>query len=463
MKYLLAFVAITTSALLLNACGDDNSSSADESSTIVIEPTVESDSSSVDKDSSSDDSDTSSIAKDTSATTKDTSSADTAATTKDSSSTKKDPSPTAKDTSSTKKDSTSATKDSSSTKNDSSSVAKDTTSAPKDTSSTKKDSSSFAQNSFSKISDTYFANKKLSTTGTGSLSVDETQKTITLTPDPYFQKECVVESNGSVSWKDVDLTTNGFTAQYEFHEDSLLLYFPEESDSTAIFFIGGTPGSIYGTWAYPLCSYNRNTSEVECEEERNQYITITYNFSPEKFTTTNTLDYNTFVALYKIGTEDYRNSYFMPSLFSALYYGYADFSPNELFIDLGAEEIQSDLESKHVTIVNNSNASQTFSINEKTYTISVNKADAYYNYYDFNGLEYIISLTVTDGNVTCQFDDLRMSLTQDLCKSEYSEYFSLDDEKDGNGNEYTRAEIFEKSNMAEFKKCIESIAVNQDP
>jgi hypothetical protein len=444
MKYLLAFVAITTSALLLNACGDDSSSNVDDNSSTVIDTAIESDSSSVDKDTSSVESDTSSSVADSSVTSSSSKVKETSSATK------------AKEKSSSSKAKDSSTnKDSSSTKSSSS--------AAKDTSPVKKDSSSTAKNSFSKISDTYFANKKISTTRTGSLSVDETQKTITLTPDPYFQKECVVESNGSVSWKDVDLTTNGFTAQYEFHEDSLLLSFSEESDSIVSLLIGGTPGNIYGTWSYPLCSYNRNTSEVECEEERNQYITITYNFSPEKFTTTNTLDYNTFVALYKIGTEDYRNSYFMPSLFSALYYGYAAFSPNELFIDLGAEEIQSDLESNHVTIVNNSNASQTFSINEKTYTISVNKADAYYNYYDFNGLEYIISLTVTDGNVTCQFDDLRMSLTQDLCKSEYSEYFSLDDEKDGNGNEYTRAEIFEKSNMDEFKKCIESIAVNQAP
>ncbi|MBO7414241.1 MAG: hypothetical protein J6U20_11390 [Fibrobacter sp.] len=438
------FLFAITISLALAACGDDSSSNADDNSSTVIDTAIESDSSSGDKDTSSVDSDTSSSVADSLVT---------------SSSSKVNDSSSA--TKAKEKSSSSKAKDSSTNKDSSS--TKSSSSAPKDTSSTKKDSSSFAQNSFSKISDTYFANKKLSTTGTGSLSVDETQKTITLTPDPYFQKECVVESNGSVSWKDVDLTTTGFTAQYEFHEDSLLLSFSEESDSIVGLLIGGTPGNIYGTWSYPLCSYNRNTSEVKCEEERNQYITITYNFSPERYTGTNTLDYDAFVALYKIGTEDYRNSYFMSSLFSALYYGYAAFSPNELFIDLGAEEIQSDLESKHVTIVNNSNASQTFSINEKTYTISVNKADAYYNYYDFNGLEYIISLTVTDGNVTCQFDDLRMSLTQDLCKSEYSEYFSLDDEKDGNGNEYTRAEIFEKSNMDEFKKCIESIAVNQAP
>ncbi len=441
MKKILLAIIIS---LAFAACGDDSSSNADDNSSTVIDTAIESDSSSVDKDTSSVESDTSSSVADSSVTSSSSKVKETSSATK------------AKEKSSSSKAKDSSTnKDSSSTKSSSS--------AAKDTSPVKKDSSSTAKNSFSKISDTYFANKKISTTRTGSLSVDETKKTITLTPDPYFQKKCVVESNGSVSWKDVDLTTNGFTAQYEFHEDSLLLSFSEESDSIVSLLIGGTPGNIYGTWSYPLCSYNRNTSEVKCEEERNQYITITYNFSPEKFTTTNTLDYNTFVALYKIGTEDYRNSYFMPSLFSALYYGYAAFSPNELFIDLGAEEIQSDLESKHVTIVNNSNASQTFSINEKTYTISVNKADAYYNYYDFNGLEYIISLTVTDGNAICQLDALRMAVNQDLCKNEYKEYFSLNDKNDSKGNEYTKAEMFEKSNIDEFTECIKSIAVQQEP
>ena len=444
MKYLLAFVAITTSALLLNACGDDNSSSADESSTIVIEPTVESDSSSVDKDTSSVESDTSSSVADSSVTSSSSKVKETSSATK------------AKEKSSSSKAKDSSTnKDSSSTKSSSS--------AAKDTSPVKKDSSFTEKNNLSAISDSYFAHKDTSATGTGALSVDETQHTITLTPDTIVQKQCVVESDGSPVWKDVDLTTKGFSAQYEFRGDTLLLRIPEESDSTASLFVGGTSGEIYGTWTYPLCTYMLKTSEVKCDDERSQYTTITYNFSPEKYNATQTLNYNVFIALYKIGTEDYRNSFFMASLYHALYTGFVDSSPHRLFRDLGAEEIQSEIKGNHVTIVNNSNASQTFSINEKTYTISLNKADYVYNYLYYNSAEYNISLTVTDGNAICQLDALRMAVNQDLCKNEYKEYFSLDDKNDSNGNEYTKAEIFEKSNMAEFKKCIESIAVQQEP
>ena len=175
------------------------------------------------------------------------------------------------------------------------------------------------------------------------------------------------------------------------------------------------------------------------------------------------MNYNVFIALYKIGTEDYRNSFFMASLYHALYTGFVDSSPHTLFRDLGAEEIQSEIKGNHVTIVNNSNASQTFSINEKTYTISLNKADYVYNYLYYNSAEYNISLTVTDGNAICQLDALRMAVNQDLCKNEYKEYFSLDDKNDSNGNEYTKAEMFEKSNIDEFTECIKSIAVQQEP
>ena len=440
-KFLLAI----TISLALAACGDDSSSNADDNSSTVIDTPTESDSSSVDKDSSSVNSDTSSSVADSSVTSssskvKETSSA----------------------TNTKEKSSSSKTKDSSSTDKDSSST-KSSSSAAKDTSPVKKDSSFTEKNNLSAISDSYFAHKDTSTTGSGSLSVDETQHTITLTPDPYVQKQCVVESNGSPAWKDVDFITKGFSAQYEFHGDTLLLRIPEESDSTATLFVGGTPGEIYGTWTYPLCTYMLETSEVKCDDERSQYTTITYNFSPEKFNVTHTLNYNVFIALYKIGTEDYRNSVFMASVYHALYTGFVDSRPHTLFRDLGAEEIQSEIKGNHVTIVNNSNASQTFSINEKTYTISLNKADYVYNYLYYNSAEYNISLTVTDGNAICQLDALRMAVNQDLCKNEYKEYFSLSNENDSKGNEYTKAEMFEKSNIDEFKECIKSIAVQQEP
>lgn len=438
-----ALFAITIS-LALAACGDDSSSNVDDNSSTVIDTAIESDSSSVDKDTSSVESDTSSSVADSSVTSSSSKVKETSSATK------------AKEKSSSSKAKDSSTnKDSSSTKSSSS--------AAKDTSPVKKDSSFTEKNNLSAISDSYFAHKDTSATGSGSLSVDETQHTITLTPDSIVQKQCVVESDGSPVWKDVDLTKKGFSAQYEFRGDTLLLRIPEESDSTAGLFVGGTSGEIYGTWTYPLCSYMLKTSEVKCDDERSQYTTITYNFSPEKYNATQTLNYNVFIALYKIGTEDYRNSFFMASLYHALYTGFVDSSPHTLFRDLGAEEIQSEIKGNHVTIVNNSNASQTFSINEKTYTISLNKADYVYNYLYYNSAEYNISLTVTDGNAICQLDALRMAVNQDLCKNEYNEYFSLNDKNDSKGNEYTKAEMFEKSNIDEFTECIKSIAVQQEP
>lgn len=441
MKKALFAIAIS---LALAACGDDSSSNADDNSSTVIDTAIESDSSSVDKDTSSVESDTSSSVADSSVTSSSSKVKETSSATK------------AKEKSSSSKAKDSSTnKDSSSTKSSSS--------ATKDTSPVKKDSSFTEKNNLSAISDSYFAHKDTSATGSGSLSVDETQHTITLTPDSIVQKQCVVESDGSPVWKDVDLTKKGFSAQYEFRGDTLLLRIPEESDSTAGLFVGGTSGEIYGTWTYPLCTYMLKTSEVKCDDERSQYTTITYNFSPEKYNATQTLNYNVFIALYKIGTEDYRNSFFMASLYHALYTGFVDSSPHTLFRDLGAEEIQSEIKGNHVTIVNNSNASQTFSINEKTYTISLNKADYVYNYLYYNSAEYNISLTVTDGNAICQLDALRMAVNQDLCKNEYKEYFSLNDKNDSKGNEYTKAEMFEKSNIDEFTECIKSIAVQQEP
>ncbi|MBO7550955.1 MAG: hypothetical protein J6T62_05465 [Fibrobacter sp.] len=438
------FLFAITISLALAACGDDSSSNADDNSSTVIDTAIKSDSSSVDKDTSSVESDTSSSVADSSVTSSSSKVKETSSATK------------AKEKSSSSKAKDSSTnKDSSSTKSSSS--------APKDTSPVKKDSSFTEKNNLSAISDSYFAHKDTSTTGSGSLSVDETQHTITLTPDSIVQKQCVVESDGSPVWKDVDLTKKGFSAQYEFRGDTLLLRIPEESDSTAGLFVGGTSGEIYGTWTYPLCTYMLKTSEVKCDDERSQYTTITYNFSPEKYNATQTLNYNVFIALYKIGTEDYRNSLFMASVYHALYTGFVDSSPHTLFRDLGAEEIQSEIKGNHVTIVNNSNASQTFSINEKTYTISLNKADYVYNYLYYNSAEYNISLTITDGNAICQLDALRMAVNHDLCKNEYKESFSLNDKNDSKGNEYTKAEMFEKSNIDEFTECIKSIAVQQEP
>ena len=443
------FAALAATCLLFLACGDDNSSSADESSTIVIEPTVESDSSSVDKDSSSDNSDTSSIAKDTSATTKDTSSADTAATTKDSSSTKKDPSPTAKDTSSTKKDSSSATKDSSSTKNDSSSVAKDTTSAPKDTSSSADESSNYS------ISDD--GNQIITI---DSLFIDETQQIIALNTDARTKDVCTQE-NDSWVWKSVTLSSETDSFKYEFRGDSLILYRiysgNTESSNYGSKYIGSTGGEIYQTWTYTQCEYNKETDSTNCYERNQNYGSETITFSPGKYSIILNLFPDQFYADQQ--SIDYMNSFFMDELYKALNGNESDLDVQGIFMDKKEAGIP---DQYGINIIENSRMSQTFISKGKQYVVTVKNVERTF-LSPFGTIDNDISIDVTDGDTTCNnFYKVLWITTKERCSEEYASFFYKDEVTDINGNKITITNVHRNYNQILFKRCLRSITANND-
>lgn len=296
---------------------------------------------------------------------------------------------------------------------------------------------------------------------TASLFVDEDEHLLALTPDNLYEKQCVVGLDTTLSWKDVKkLTGSSVSKKYEFRGDTLVIYdyVDGHQDEFGEMFVGGTADNIYGTWQSTFCDYNRNEQTTACHEIERRYIDRTFKFSKGKFTAN--LDYHFDKYIEELTAEGYMKSYFMYLLYRGLSGGYVESEPTAI---LRAEEyiVEGAIKDYGVSISSSTKTDQTFTIGEKTYTITIQKADISFNVQEFSS-SYDIAISVTDGNKTCNLNYKKMFVTKELCKVENVDKLSIDNDEDADGNEYFHAYLYRDHNNDEFEECIASIAAKSE-
>lgn len=299
-------------------------------------------------------------------------------------------------------------------------------------------------------------------TRTASLFVDEEHQLIVITPDPYYENECVVEGE-ALTWKNVQQRIRADSMKYEFHGDTLLFYNIDDGDTSHYgeMWVGGTAGKIYGAWTYTHCEYYNTENDTRCYDSK--YHKITYNISSGKVTGTQEIYFDQYLS--DINNSDLTKSNFLLELYKALSgQHYSDVWVPDIFDVYG--ENNDDIEYYNKTIVDNgvniiasTKRQQTFSIGDKTFTVDIKKVDLSLDGYQENR---DISIDVTDGVTTCSATYIKKALNAELCKTENAALFDEDDYDhmtDNNGNEYIYVDRMRMYNEDEFDMCIKSIAV----
>ena len=296
----------------------------------------------------------------------------------------------------------------------------------------------------------------------GTLYVDEAQQMIVLTSDPTSIDQCVV-TESDLAWKSVPQPSNVNSYKYSFLGDTLVLLDVDdgEVDNYGDLFVGGTAGNIYGTWTYLPCSYNSHTGEKICYEKEARYMTRTLKLSQGKATID--IDYHFDVYLSDIEAVGYMKSYFMRELYNTLSSRYHfDGDASDIFDVYDSEDYESltrSIENNNVQIIEETKTSQTFKIGEKTYTVTVNKADQSFEF-NYNAYtEEDVSIDVTDGVKTCNTYTIRKVMNESLCKVENREYFRINNDPD---DDFAYVRYYKNSNDSEFDECVRSIAVQSN-
>ncbi len=294
----------------------------------------------------------------------------------------------------------------------------------------------------------------------GSLFVDEAQRLIVMTSDVTYFDQCVETETGLV-WKSIPQPANVDSSIYTFLGDTLVLFDIDQGlpSHYGDMFVGGSAGDIYGTWTYLPCIYDSQTNERDCYEDR--YVTRALKLSQGKVETN--IDYHFDAYLSDMEAKGYMKSYFMEQLYNALSNGdhvYADAS--DIFGIYDAEDYEyfaRCIERNNVQIIEETKESQTFKIGEKTYTVTVEKADLSFEYNFNKTTNEDASVNVTDGTTTCNSHTVQKIMDESLCKEENMKYLKIRNDED---EEFAYARYYRNSNDAEFEECIKRIAVKQN-
>lgn len=164
---------------------------------------------------------------------------------------------------------------------------------------------------------------------TGTLYVDESNHILSIALENFETQMCVVEED-NYTWKTVHINNEPDSMMYEFRGDTLLLYdiyhgLPDTDYGEML--VGGTAGSLYGTWTYTGCEYDKEEDETECHEKNLQYFLRTITFSKGKAE----INYKVYFDRYVEDHSDFMNSYFMSQLFNTLGGNYPEIYLDEIW------------------------------------------------------------------------------------------------------------------------------------
>jgi hypothetical protein len=122
-----------------------------------------------------------------------------------------------------------------------------------------------------------------------------------------------------------------------------------------------------------------------------------------------------------------------------------------------ASSIARSIENNGVQIIEGTKTNQTFKIGDKTYTVTVKKAETTLHYSGRTNREAIVE--VSDGTTTCSSYAIYKNVDENLCKTENLEYFTVKDDEDEDGNKYFYVSWYKNTDHEKFQECLSSIAI----
>jgi repressor of nif and glnA expression len=122
-----------------------------------------------------------------------------------------------------------------------------------------------------------------------------------------------------------------------------------------------------------------------------------------------------------------------------------------------ASSIAQSIEKNGVQIIEGTKTNQTFKIGEKTYTVTVKKAETTLHYTGRTNREAIVE--VSDGTTTCSSYAIYKTVDENLCKTENLEYFTVYDDEDEDGNKLFYVSRYKNTDHEQFLKCLSGIAL----
>ena len=291
---------------------------------------------------------------------------------------------------------------------------------------------------------------------TGILYVDESQHLLVTTFNNVHGNRCDLENNNLI-WKTVTKNAVIDSSVYEFIGDTLVLYdyYEGGADNYGKLYVGGTAGNIYGSWVYTGIGRNRKTGEQE-RSTNTRYETRTYTYAPGKVTISVEYHMDLYVA-------DEQERGYMESSFMVELYGYLarrSHMDDVIYImnnEDQASSIAQSIENNGVQIIEGSKTNQTFKIGDKTYTVTVKKAETTLHFSGRTNRE--VKLEVTDGTTTCSSYAIYKTVDENLCKTENLEYFTVYDDEDEDGNKLFYVSRYKNTDHEQFLKCLSGIAL----
>ena len=291
---------------------------------------------------------------------------------------------------------------------------------------------------------------------TGSLYVDESQQLLVSTFNDVHGNRCDLENNNLI-WKSIQKDVITDSTHYEFIGDTLVLYdiYDGTIDDYGDLYVGGTAGNIYGTWVYTGFGRSKKTGEKE-RSTNTRYVTQTYSYSPGKVTTK--VEYHMDLYVADEQARGYMESGFMADLYS--YLTSRSYLKDVIYImdnEDRATSVSKSIEKNNVQIIESTKTNQTFKIGDKTYTVTVKKAETTLHYTGRTNREAVVE--VTDGTTTCSSYAIYKTVDENLCKTENLPYFSVNNDHDDYGNLYFYVSSYKNTDHEKFLECLSSIAL----
>ncbi|MBQ9225955.1 MAG: hypothetical protein IJ177_07170 [Fibrobacter sp.] len=297
----------------------------------------------------------------------------------------------------------------------------------------------------------------------GTLYVNESEHILAIALENYETQMCVVEED-NYTWKTVHINNEPDSMMYEFRGDTLLLYdiyhgLPDTDYGEML--VGGTAGSLYGTWTYTGCEYDKEEDETECHEKNLQYFLRTITFSKGKAE----INYKVYFDRYVEDHSDFMNSYFMSQLFNTLGGNYPEIYLDEIWY-MEASSVQATAQKIGAVFTSKTKSNATFELGGKTYTVNVKHMDMSLNRegYFIASENKEIQVEVSDGITTCTGEYISHYMNADYCKAEYKDNLRMDEWEDSNLGTFIAAERYRSNNEDDFEQCITGIAYKKyDP
>ena len=301
-------------------------------------------------------------------------------------------------------------------------------------------------------------NAAISISTEGTYSIDKKKKMLVMTSNDSIS--ACFRKNSGLSWETLAPEDYQDSIEYELAGDTLIL-FNGRDGMTGEVYVGSNKGKIEGTWTFTGCDYNRNKKQANCDSP---YNIIVWTFSNGKFKKKNDVFLDKI--LDNLNAKDFTNSATTYELYRILT-GDNDYTyPFYVNIfDLAKNDIPSQadiIDRYNVKIIESTKMSQTFAIDEITYTFKINNTTK--NVTEDGRVEAETGLEVSRDSITCVYHYTQKAVNKGLCTNdirpkagEYIGSFAPDSWK--KKTRFQLLDYYILDNHNAFIRCLESIDI----